>query len=127
MTGTVTCNMTKDMENIPKMAAKMENKTGRMENLTVLAAGDMSGTITCDLTGKMIIIRNMGSMEEVAGKLSNMPGMAARIENITGKMGNMTRPMMCNMTGGMIIFKDMDNMASMVEQMDNMPGMDEKK
>ena len=35
----------------------------------------------------------MGSMEEVAGKLSNMPGMAARIENITGKMGNITGKM----------------------------------
>lgn len=126
MTGTVKCNMTTDMENMTGMATKMENMTGRMENMKVLAAGDMTGTITCDLTGKMIIIRNMGSMEEVAGKIFSIPGMAEKMDNITGKMENITRPMTCNMTGGMIICKDMDNMTSMVEKMDTMPGMAEK-
>jgi hypothetical protein len=126
MTGTMTGNMTRNMENTSGMAENMQNTSRRMENLTVLMAGDITGTIAYDLTEKMIIIRNMGSMEEVVEKTCNMH---ERMNNTTMNnttMKDMTRPMICNMTGSMIILKDMDNMVSMVEQLDNMPVMAEK-
>jgi hypothetical protein len=121
MTGTMTGNMTRNMENMPGMAEGMENMSGRMENMTVLMAGDMTGTITCDLTGKMVIVKNIGSMDEIAEKMCNMSGrmenMSGSTENISGRMENMTGSM-CNMTGNMIILKDMGDMIGTAEKID---------
>ncbi len=137
MTGTMTCNMTGNTENMTGVAERTNNMTGvsgRAENMRVLMNGDITGTLTYDLTEKMVLIRNMGNMNEVAGKMCNISETAGRMENITGRMenltgrmenvtgrtGNMTEPMICNMTGRMIVLKDMDNMASTAERMDKM-------
>jgi len=122
MTGTITCNMTRNMEN----ARSIDNMTGRMKYMTVPMTGDMAGTITCDLTEKMVIIKNMGSIDEVAGKIYNIPEVDEKMENITGKMNNMTRPTTCNITGRMIIFKNMENMGSIAERIDNRGSIAEK-
>jgi hypothetical protein len=130
VTGTMKFNMTRNTGNMTEIAGRTENMTGvsgRAENMSVLMNGEMTGTLTYDLTEKMVIIRNMGSMTEVAGKMCNiseaagrMENVTGRMENITGRMENMTGPMVCNMTGRMVVLKDMDKMASMAERMDQM-------
>lgn len=131
MTGTLTCNMSRNMDNTTGTAERTGNMTGlagRAENISVLMRGNINGTLTSDMTEKMVIIRNMGSMTEVARKMCNMSETAGRVENVTGRMDNltggtqnMTGPMTCNMTARMIVFKDMDKMGSMAERMDMGP------
>jgi hypothetical protein len=130
VTGTMKFNMTRNTGNMTEIAGRTENMTGvsgRAENMSVLMNGEMTGTLTYDLTEKMVIIRNMGSMTEVAGKMCNISEAAGRMENVTGRMENiagrmenMTGPMVCNMTGRMVVLKDMDKMASMAERIDQM-------
>jgi hypothetical protein len=105
MTGTFMLN-NKGMNN----TAGMNNMAG-MDNMTVLMAGNMTGNITGDMTRKMVVIKNMGTMTEMAKTMSNMTGTAEG-------MGNTTQPMKCNMTGKMVIIKNIDNMTEIAEDMD---------
>jgi hypothetical protein len=104
--------------------------------------GNMTGSITCDLTEKMVIIRNIGSMSEAAERMRNiseMTGMGnltqTQTQNMTegqigtmagNQTGAMARSRMCEMTGNMVILRGMGNMTSMAEKMDRMPTMAER-
>ena len=113
----------------------MFNTTEEMDNMTVLMTGNMTGNITGDMARKMVVIKNMGDINEVTEALSN-------ITEMEEDAGNMTEPMECNLTGKMVVIRNMDEMAEMddediddliamdgntaiIETMDNITGTDE--
>jgi plastocyanin len=105
MTGTIMFNTSGGMDN----TTGMDNMTENMDNMTVLATGIMTGNVTGDMTRKVVVIKNIGDINEIAESLSNMTAMGAG-------MDNMTEPVTCDLTGKMVIIRNMDNMTEMDEE-----------
>ncbi|AKB22915.1 STARP antigen [Methanosarcina sp. WH1] len=98
------------------MTEDMGNVTENMNNRTGFVTGNMTGTVTGDMTRKMVVIRNIGPIAEMVTKVCNMTWTAADKDN-------MTVPTACNITGKMVIIKTMDDMNVMDEGMNDMVEM----
>lgn len=141
----ITCNVTGTAALVG-----MDNTTGTMENITSIKenvtgrTGNITGPVTCNVTGKVILIRNMGNMTEnaiVIGRIDNVPGkmimfgktdtgarIAERMDNMTrlaGRTNDMTVLMVGNMTGTMTcnMTRTTENMTGIAERMDNISGV----
>jgi hypothetical protein len=103
--------MAEDM-NMPGMA-------GNIGNVTILMFGNMTATMTLDMTGNM---DNMsGNMANMTG---NMTGMPENMDNMAVLMaGNMTGTVTGDMTRKMVVIKNTGNMAEMIGKICNMYGM----
>jgi hypothetical protein len=172
---TVTFNMTGNavVVGMDNVSGKMENMTGAMgenytgnmsqnQSMSQTQAQNMTGSqnqsmaanqteamtgrpVTCNVVGKVVIVKDMGNMTEKAlmigkmdkmpgkvvmfGNMSKMGGMAERMNNtsgIAGYMQNMTIVMVGNMNGTMTcnMTNDTKNMTgmsgNMVSRLENM-------
>jgi hypothetical protein len=87
----------------------MENMTGKMNNMT--------RPTTCNITGRMIIFKNMENMD-----MENMGSMAERMDN----RGPIAEKMyyLLGMNENEAIIEDMNNTNKMDEKIDNIDEMD---
>lgn len=92
---------------------------GNMEDMSAILTGNITETITCNMTGNAAIV----GMDNISGKMENMTGDMGEAQN--GNMSNMTRPMTFNVVGKVAIVKDLGNMtekALIIGEIENMPG-----
>ena len=74
--------MAGENENTAGMTGSMDSMAGYKDNEKVIITGD----ITCDMAGKMVIIGKMSDMGEMTGENEGMTGMAGN-ESMTGMAG----------------------------------------
>ncbi len=119
------------MNNMPEMDEHMKmpgidgnigNLTEKMGNVTIIMAGNMTATVTLDMTGNM---DNMtGNMANMTGNMNNMTGMSENMDNMGVLMtGNMTATVTGDMTRKVVVIKNIGNMTEMIGNMCKMHGM----
>ena len=99
-----------------------------MENMTMEG---MTGPMMCNMTGGMIILKDMDNMASMVEKMNNLPGMVEKMDDMSEmdgstviledmdmgmarEMDNMARTGKMNVTGKKVIIRNMDDMTQII-------------